>query len=257
MQAVDIRATLRRIPGLGGGPKARLYYAAGVFLLIAAAGLRFHDLAEVSLRYDEAVAANNSRGAFSEVIPNTRDRNSSPILYPLALWAVQQVESSAFSVRVAPATASVLSVALMLFLLPRLGVPRGAAFLAALLATFSVAAIRHAQDVREYSIDALLAVLMIAGLLWYRRDGRKAVLCVSLFLAPLLQYGLVLFGAAVMGAAMVLPPPPPPPRFWRRRNGIHAGFVTGSSRASPWSGRERSSWRGASSATRSLYVING
>ena len=48
---------------------------------------------------------------------------------------------------------------------------------------------------------------MIAGLLWYLRDGRKTLLCVSLFLAPLLQYGLVLFGIAVMGAAMILPPP--------------------------------------------------
>ena len=60
-----------------------------------------------------------------------------------------------------------------------------------------MAAIRHAQDAREYSIDALLAVLLIAGLLWYLRDGRKALLGVALFVAPLLQYGLVLFGVAV------------------------------------------------------------
>ena len=93
----------------------------------------------------------------------------------------------------------------MFFLLPRLGVARGAAFLAGLLATLSIAAIEHAQDAREYSIDALLAVLMIAGLLWYLRDGKKALLCVSLFLAPLLQYGLVLFGVAVIGTAAVVP----------------------------------------------------
>ena len=59
---------------------------------------------------------------------------------------------------------------------------------------------------REYSIDALLALLMVAGLLRYLRDGRTALLCVFLFLAPLLQYGLVLFGAAVIGAAVVAPP---------------------------------------------------
>ena len=81
----------------------------------------------------------------------------------------------------------------MLFLLPRLGVARGAAFLAGLLATLSIAAIEHAQDVREYSIDALVALLMVAGLLRYLRDRRTALLCVFLFLAPLLQYGLVLF----------------------------------------------------------------
>ena len=186
--------------------KTHLYHAACVCLLVAAAGLRFHDLAGHSLDNDEAVAANNSSGSLSEVVLNTRNRNSSPILYPLALWAVQKVDVSNSSVRVLPATASVLTVALMLFWLPRLGVARGAAFLAALLATLSVAAIYHARDAREYSLDALLAVLLIAGLLWYLRDGRKALLCASLFLAPLLQYGLVLFGAAVIGAAIVLPP---------------------------------------------------
>ena len=168
--------------------------------------MRFYDLPGDSIRPDEAIAANNSGGALSEVVPNTRYRNSSPILYPLALWAVQKVRSTPFSVRVLPATASVLTVAVMLFLLPRLGVTRWAAFLAALLATLSVQAIWHAQDAREYSIDALLAALMIAGLLWYLRDGRKALLCVALFLAPLLQYGLVLFGVAVIAAAVVLSP---------------------------------------------------
>ena len=45
------------------------------------------------------------------VVSNTRDRNSSPILYPLALWAVQKVDVSASSIRVLPATVSVLTVA--------------------------------------------------------------------------------------------------------------------------------------------------
>ncbi len=180
---------------------------AGLFvcLLLVAAGLRFYDLSGHPVWFDEAIAANNSSGVLSEVIPITRRRSPSPILYPLALWAVQKVDISSFSVRVLPATASVLTVAVMLILLPRLGVARGAAFLAALLATLSAAAVEHAQDAREYSIDALLAVLMIAGLLWYLRDGRKSLLCLSLLLAPLLQYGLVLFGVAVIGAAIILP----------------------------------------------------
>ena len=196
-----------------GGRSVAWYYAAAIGLLIVAAALRFYDLPEHYLRVDEAAAAHNSRGTLAEVIANTRTNNSSPILYPLALWAVLKVEASAFSVRVLPAAASVLTVAAMLFLLPRAGVGRGAAMLAALLATVSAAAIWHAQDAREYSVDALLAVLMIAGLLWYLRDGRKALLCASLFIAPLLQYGLVLFGVAVIGAAIVCPPPPPPPDF--------------------------------------------
>ena len=206
MHAMETRTVARRIVRFSHDRKTRLYYAACVVLLVVAAGLRFHDLSEHSVWYDEALAANNSSGALSEVIPNTRCCNSTPILYPLALWAVQKVDVSAFNIRVLPATAGVLTVAVMLFLLPRLGVNRWAVFLAALPATLSVAAIEQARDAREYSIDALLAVLMIAGLLWYLRDGRRALLCVSLFLAPLLQYGLVLFGGAVMGAAILLPP---------------------------------------------------
>ena len=169
------------------------------------AGLRFHDLAEKSLRHDEAVTANISRGTLSEVVSGTRSRASSPILYPLGLYAVQKVESTPFSIRLVPATASILTVALMLLLLPRLGVARGAAFLAALLATLSVEAIRHAQDGREYSIDALVVLLMLAGLLRYLRDSKKVLLCASLFVAPLVQYGLVLFGVAVIGAAAIAP----------------------------------------------------
>ena len=205
MQAIGMCAMVRRIADFSRDRKTRLYYAACICLLVAAAGLRFHDLSEHQLRFDEAVVANHSKGTFSETIFNTRYRHSSPILYPLVLYAVQKVESSIFSIRIVPATASVLTVAALLFFAAALGVSRRAAFLAALLATLSVEAIRHAQDAREYSIDALLTVLMIAGLLRYLRDGRKALLCVSLFLAPLLQYGLVLFGAAVIGTALVAP----------------------------------------------------
>ena len=248
MQAMKMRTVIRPIVRFSRDRKARLYCAACVCLLMVAVGLRFHALPEHYLRHDEAVAANNAMGTFSETISNTRCCNSSPILYPLALWVVQKVNVSVFSVRVLPAMASVLTVAVILLVLPRLGVARGAALLAAICATLSVEAIRHAQDAREYSLDALLTVLMIAGLLWHLRDGRKALLCVSLFLAPLLQYGLVLFGTALLGTAMVLPPPPPM-RLWRHQNGIQAGFAIGSSRASPWSGPQRAFWREAPSAT--------
>ena len=202
------RPTLaRRILSFSRDHQTLLYCAAGICLLVVAAGLRFYDLPDHYLWRDEAVASRNANGALSEVIPNTRSLNSSPILYPLALWAVQQVDVSVFSIRLLPATASVLTVAVMLFLLPRVGVNRWAAFLAALLATLSVAAIEHAQDAREYSLDTLLAALLLAGLLGYLRDGRKVLLGVALFVAPLLQYGLVLFGVAVIGAAILLTPP--------------------------------------------------
>ena len=200
------------------------YIAACVCLLIVAAGLRFYNLSDGALWSDEAVAATNSWGALSDVLHNTRHNNSSPILYPLALYAVQKVEISPLSIRLLPAVSSVLSIAAILFLLPRAGVRREIAFLAALLAALSIAAISNAQDAREYSIDALLAVLMTAGLLWYLRDSKKTLLCASLFLAPLLQYGLVLFGAAILTAAAISATPsiraenrlPDSTRLWDR-----------------------------------------
>lgn len=209
-----------------------IYYAAAICLLATAVALRFYNLPEHSLSYDEAVAALNARGSFAELVHNTRHDNSSPILYPAALWLAQKAASTEFSIRMLPAAASALTVAAMLFLLPRVGVGRRTALLAALLATVSTAAIEQAQDGREYSIDALLATLLTAGLLWYLRDGKRGLLGACLFLAPLLQYGLVLFGGAVIAVAVVCPPPglpDPSRRLLRGRVGIwlqrRAGLV--------------------------------
>ena len=204
--------------------KTRLYYAACICLLIAAAALRFYDLPGGSLGYDEAVAANNSRGSLGEVLDRTRNNNSSPILYPIVLYAVQKVESSRTSVRIVPAIASVLTVAALLFLLPRVGVGRWVAFIAALLATSSTEMIWQARDAREYSIDTFVAVLMIAGLLAYLRGrhgrGIYVLFCISLFVAPLVQYGLVLFGIAILGTIAVMEGK----TLWSRRDTLRAGL---------------------------------
>lgn len=183
----------------------RGYVIAGVCLLIAAFALRFYNLSEISLRFDEAKAALNSAGTLSDTLLYTRNENTSPILYPMALWALQKAASTDFSVRVMPAAGSGLTVAALLFLMPRAGAPRRAAFLAALLAALSAVAIEHAQDAREYSLDALVAALLIAGVLQYRRNGGKEALCGALFIAPLLQYGLIVFGVAVIGVAALAP----------------------------------------------------
>ena len=183
----------------------RCYAIACACLLIAAVALRFYNLQGAALRYDEVLVTLISRGALSDVIDDTRHIHQTPILYPLALWIVQKAAVSEFSVRLMSAVASALTVAALLFLMPRMGVPRQTAFLAALLATLSPAAIEHAQDAREYSADALVAVLIIAGLLQYLRNGGKALLCAALFVTPLLQYGLALLAVAALGVAAIAP----------------------------------------------------
>lgn len=82
-------------------PAAKIpwYWLAAAILLLIAAALRFHDLAGNTIYADEAAIALNSRGSLAEVISNTRGNNSSPLLYPLLSWIIQQVASSAFSLR--------------------------------------------------------------------------------------------------------------------------------------------------------------
>ena len=185
------------------GRRVDWYIAAALALTAVAAGLRFYNLADDGLGYDESVAALNSRGSLSEVLRDTRHINSSPILYPLVLWAVQLVNSSAFSVRMVPAAASAAMVAVLLFALPRAGVSRKAAFVAALLATFSSQTIVYAQDVREYSVDALIAAAMVVGVLRLLRNGDLRLLCAALFVAPLVQYGLIIAGACAAATVAV------------------------------------------------------
>ena len=209
--------------------RATLGYAvAASLVLVAATALRFDGLGESSLGMDEARAAVWAQGSLAEVVEYTR-YNTSPILYPIALHLIQKIETSTFAVRFLPALASTLTVAALLFLLPGAGVSRRAAFLSGTLAAVSVAAIIEAHGVREYSLDALLAALLIVGLLRYARRGRRLLLGSCLFLAPFVQYGLVLFGAAVLVTAFFLPPPPAPSRrnaktAPSRRNAKAEGF---------------------------------
>ena len=173
-------------------------------MLLTAAALRFHDLGGESLWYDEAVSVVVSRGSFGEIVENIRRDSTTAILVPLALRAVQSVESSNASLRLLSASASVLTVAGFLFLLPAVGVGRRAALFAAAMAALSWPAIVEAREVREYSVDALFALLLIAGLLHYLRERRRSLLTAALFLGPLVQYGLAFFGASVLVTAAAL-----------------------------------------------------
>ena len=202
----------------GGAPLRGRRYAAAVVVLLVAAALRFYDLAADSLWYDEAVAALNSQGSFTETVERTRAFNTSPILYPLALWAVQKVEVSNFSVRLLPAVGSAATVAVLLFLLPGAGAGRRTALFAGALAAVSSAAVAEAHGVREYSLDALAAALLLVGLLRHLGGRGRVLLPLALFLGPFVQYGLVLFGGAVLAVAVLFGggsgdrPPTVPPR---------------------------------------------
>lgn len=219
------RLTARGVAGLEQPRvQAILYNTASVILVAIAVWLRFHELNAPLLWLDEAVAAENAAGPWAQVLHNTATHSGSPILHPLLLHLVQAIDGSAWALRAASALGSVLAIAAMLALLPRVGVARSAAFLAALMALTSVEALRQAQIAREYSIDVLFAVLTLAGCLAALRQRRVALLASVLFLGPLLQYGLALLGGATLATLFVAHG-----LRWRRAGGI-AGWL----RAGAW-----------------------
>lgn len=197
-KAVERETPLNRALRAAAGNS--FYYAACAALLAVAATLRLYDLAGPDVHYDEAVDAIQARGSLSWIIEQLRCCNTHPIVKSLLLGAAQLASVSEFSIRAPSALAGVLTVGALVFLLPRVGIGRPAAFLAGLMAALSPPAILHARDARIYGVDALVAALMMIGLLAYLKNGKKALLCVSLFLAPLTQYGLTLFALAALAA---------------------------------------------------------
>ncbi|HJP39528.1 MAG TPA: glycosyltransferase family 39 protein [Gammaproteobacteria bacterium] len=182
------------------GPNVSIYVLLSILLLAAAALLRFHDLSQRSMWIDEAAAAIYSQGTIPQTIDNTRHHNTSPIIFPLILHAVQKFNRTATSVRLPSAIFSLLTVLVML-LMPRVGMDRRVAFLAATVLALSTSQVHWAQEAREYSLSVLLASLMIFGLFDFlnSESGKRKILYTSLFAAPLIQYGLILFGFAVIG----------------------------------------------------------
>jgi hypothetical protein len=175
-----------------------LYLTLAALLLLATAGLRFHDLAQRSMWHDEALTANLARGSLAETLRQTQELHSAPMVHPTLLWLTQKVASTPASVRLPSAVASLLAVALTLCL-PRVGVERWTALLAALLLAVSAFQIRYAQEAREYALSVLVGVAMLYACCQLGLDRKRwRLLAVTVLLGPFVQYGLVLLAFAVL-----------------------------------------------------------
>jgi hypothetical protein len=185
-----------------------------VFLLVSALvvllgiSLRVHHVAQRSLWLDEAIAANISRGTIAQTLILTRGLHSAPITDPLILYAVERVGSGPLAVRMPSLVASILAVALMLCFVTIPSIDYRSAGLAALMLSMSAAQIRYAQEVREYSLSVLYAGVILYVFLSYvsqkEEHNSPTSLYLSLFFAPLVQYGLVLFGFGILSALLIL-----------------------------------------------------
>jgi uncharacterized membrane protein len=177
------------------------FLVAALCLLTIGAALRLYHLGNRSLWFDEALTANTSRSTMTHMIEATRSRGSAPVVHPYILYLVEKLERNAVAVRAPSVLASVLSILLMLGMV-RANVSRNAALFAAAILAVSASEIRYAQEVREYSFAVLFATILIYCLLRWEAVGSQSrqpvLLYAALFLVPLVQYGLVLFAAAVL-----------------------------------------------------------
>jgi hypothetical protein len=178
-----------------------LFIVAALVILIVAAALRFYHLGERSLWYDEAVTALASRGTASYMLERTREF-SAPIVHPAILFLEERAGRSAAAVRAPSALASLLAVLLVLAMV-RVKLNAKAALFAAALLALSASQVRYAQEVREYSLSVLYAIVLMYCLLEWEANGSRnrfpAMLCTALLIAPLVQYGLVFLALAILG----------------------------------------------------------
>lgn len=181
------------------------FLVVAVLLLTIGAGLRVFRLGDRSLWYDEAVTANASRGTLAQVLEETR-QFSAPVIHPYILYLVERIGTSPVAVRAPSVVASLLAVLLMLAMV-RVKVSRNAALFSAAILAVSASQIRYAQEVREYSLAVLFATLLIYALLSWEAAGSRsrhpALLYAALFIAPLIQYGLVLFAFAILSTIVL------------------------------------------------------
>jgi uncharacterized membrane protein len=181
----------------------RIFAILAIAVVLIGAGLRLPRLATRSLWYDEAVSANNASGSLTETLMNTRNHNSSPILYPALLWAVGKLDHSALSMRL-PAFASSIMLIILVIVVGRKFLGSDSALLAGLLVALTPSQIHYAREAREYALSGLFACLMTFAYIDFELNpggrAQKLRLYATLALAPLIQYGLVLFGAAILCA---------------------------------------------------------
>jgi len=178
------------------------FLISALLILVVATALRVHHLGERSLWFDEALTANTSRTTLTHMLEATRIRGSAPVVHPFILYLVERVSKSAVVVRAPSVLASLLAIMVILGTVRAKVDPYAALFAAAILA-ISASQIRYAQEVREYSLSVLLATLLIYCLLRWEAVGTRSrhpvLLYLLLFMAPLVQYGLVFLASAILG----------------------------------------------------------
>lgn len=185
----------------------RVFLIVSFLVAMSAILLRLYHIEDRSLWLDEAKAANYARGTLAETLSNTQFHDSAPIAHPFLLYVAQKIGEGPLAVRFPSFLASVFAVLVMLGLVYTKIEWRAAIFSGLMLAV-SASQVRYAQEVRAYGLSVLGAALLLWAFLYYvsNQNTRKGLilLCAMLIFAPLIQYGLVLFGFGILSAMGIL-----------------------------------------------------
>ncbi len=170
----------------------------GVVTLVGAV-LRIYDLGSKALWLDEANIFWMSQGTLSEILENNTSINSAPPLFVLLIAAVCRVGTSEFALRAVPCIAGIALIPTV-YLLARRYVEKPWPLAAAALVALSPTQVILSQQVREYSLTALLAAaLTLATQAFLDRPEPRQTLTLSVMtvVALFTQYGLALLAAAL------------------------------------------------------------
>jgi uncharacterized membrane protein len=169
----------------------RYYTALSILVVFIAILLRVYNLGNEALWLDEAVYANNSYTDFQGFVDNTRFLNSSPILLPYIYYIFGDLLRDPFLVRIFPALFGVFAVVSIL-LLPRVGASYVVSLLSAFWLAMAPSHIEYSQEVREYSLSALMSCMLILAFLGQLKYSNRRTLgffSMIVFLTPLCSYG--------------------------------------------------------------------
>ncbi|MCK6370888.1 MAG: glycosyltransferase family 39 protein, partial [Gammaproteobacteria bacterium] len=189
-------------------------------LTVIGAAMRFYNLGEKSLWYDEAVVYHIVQGGWREILTQNALENSAPPLYALALGLLTGPDASEAALRALSALAGVAAIPLIYLLAREFVAPR-VAWLAPLLLAVAPTQVMYSQQLREYSLTTAVATLMLLVFTRFARDpdGRRALhVALVAVLGLLTQYGLGLLltglNIACLGAMLLARRPAASYRRW-------------------------------------------
>jgi Dolichyl-phosphate-mannose-protein mannosyltransferase len=172
----------------------RLPWIALAVITSLGAALRVYHLGFRPLWFDEAVIFWIGRGSFSQLLSNNATQNSGPPLFPALVSLVSSASITEVSLRSVSWLAGTLAIPAMFFLARRF-MSTGAALAAAFLMAIAPSQIHYSQQLREYSLSVLVAILILLAtsiFLEFPTARHATVLAALMVLGVFTQYGLAL-----------------------------------------------------------------